>query len=51
MMGDLIDLVERILWFVWALAQFFFQRQKLLTMVRRKPSNQTLDLRQAASDS
>jgi hypothetical protein len=41
------DLIERILWFVWALILIFLPARKLLIMVRRKPSNQTLDPRQA----
>jgi hypothetical protein len=34
------NLIERILWFVWALALIFVPTQKLLAMLRRKPSNQ-----------
>jgi hypothetical protein len=35
------DLMERILWFVWALALIFLPMQKLLAMFRHKPSNQS----------
>ncbi|MGC1449845.1 MAG: hypothetical protein WA830_07405 [Candidatus Sulfotelmatobacter sp.] len=34
------NLIERILWFVWALALIFLPTQKLLAMLRRKPSHQ-----------
>jgi hypothetical protein len=35
------NLIERILWFVWALALILLPTQRLLAMLRRKPLNQS----------